>query len=133
MPYIRLPDGTLKKVNSGAPVDSTLKTSGAAADAKVVGDALTSLEKEINAVDEKADAAQKNIDLKLPSPTTAKVGQIIKVSAVNNEGKVISTETVDEPSAGDALELVSELGMVTPMTDKDGNILTDENGILFIF
>lgn len=55
MPYIRLPDGTWKKVNDGAPVDSTLKISGAAADAKAVGTALAETVKH-NAVQELTDA-----------------------------------------------------------------------------
>lgn len=36
------------------------------------------------------------------------------------------------PTADDALELVAELGLAEPMTDDEGNVLTDENGILFI-
>lgn len=40
MPYIRLPDGTFKRINDGTPVDSSLSLKGAAADAKAVGEKL---------------------------------------------------------------------------------------------
>lgn len=36
------------------------------------------------------------------------------------------------PNEDDALELVAEVGLAEPMTDDEGNILTDENGVLFL-
>ena len=72
-----------------------------------------------------------SLETKLPSPETAAVGQFVKVSAVDDTGKVTATEAVDEPDEDDALELVTEMGLVDPMTDESGNVLTDENGILF--
>lgn len=144
MPYIRLPDGTWKKVNDGAPVDSTLKISGAAADAKAVGNKIseivadadvkvaTALNEAKAYTDGKVEEVNALIETKLPSPEAATVGQFIKASAVDESGKVTATEAVDEPDEDDALELVAELGLAEPMTDVEGNILTDENGVLFL-
>lgn len=77
-------------------------------------------------------SVEEKVETKLPSPETAAVGQFIKVSAVDESGKVTATEAVDEPDEDDALELVAELGLAEPMTDDEGNVLTDENGVLFI-
>ena len=70
-------------------------------------------------------------ELALPLPESAAVGQFIKVLEVDESGKVTATEAVDEPDENDALELVAELGLAEPMTDDEGNVLTDENGALF--
>lgn len=71
-------------------------------------------------------------ELALPLPESATAGQFIKVSAVDESGKVTATEAVDEPDEDDALELVAELGLAEPMTDDEGNVLTDKNGVLFL-
>lgn len=47
--------------------------------------------------------------------------------------KYIPDTIMRTPSEDDALELVAELGLAEPMTDDEGNILTDENGVLFLF
>ena len=46
--------------------------------------------------DEEKALMQKNLDA-LPSPATAQVGQIVKVKAVDADGKVIETETIPHP------------------------------------
>ena len=46
--------------------------------------------------------------------------------------KYIPDTIMRTPTEDDALELVVELGLAEPMTDDEGNVLTDENGILFI-
>lgn len=68
----------------------------------------------------------------ISSPESATAGQFIKVLEVDDAGNVIATEAVDEPDEDDALELVAELGLAEPMTDDEGNVLTDENGVLFL-
>lgn len=45
--------------------------------------------------------------------------------------KYIPDTIMRTPSEDDALELVAELGIAEPMTDDEGNVLTDENGALF--
>lgn len=46
--------------------------------------------------------------------------------------KYIPDTIMRTPSEDDALELVAELGLAEPMTDDEGNVLTDENGVLFL-
>ena len=46
--------------------------------------------------DEEKALMQKNLDA-LPSPATTQVGQIVKVKAVDADGKVIETETIPHP------------------------------------
>ena len=46
--------------------------------------------------------------------------------------KYIPDTIMRTPTEDDALELVAELGLTEPMTDDEGHVLTDENGILFI-
>ena len=46
--------------------------------------------------------------------------------------KYIPDTIMRTPTEDDALELVAELGLAEPMTDDEGKVLTDENGILFI-
>lgn len=77
-------------------------------------------------------SVEEKVETKLPAPETAAVGQFIKVSVVDESGKITATEAVDEPDEDDALELVAELGLAEPMTDDEGNVLTDENGVLFL-
>lgn len=83
-------------------------------------------------VNAKVEELTTEIDTKLVAPESATAGQFIKVLEVDDAGNVIATEAVDEPDEDDALELVAELGLAEPMTDDEGNVLTDENGVLFI-
>ena len=39
---------------------------------------------------------------------------------------------VDKPTEEDAMELLYDAGVITPTTDSDGSILTDENGNIFV-
>lgn len=86
------------------------------------------------------DAANKKyVDQRLPSPATAQVGQIVKVKAVDADGKITETEAVDIPSVSNDYELVfqetvaEDAYMYSIDTDKDGNpfSLTDVMVIIF--
>ena len=35
-------------------------------------------------------------------------------------------------NSDDAIDLVAELGIVTPISDEDGSIYTDETGVIYI-
>ena len=75
----------------------------------------------------------------IPTPTTAQVGQIVKVKAVDTDGKITETETVDMPTIQNDYELVfqetvaEDVGAYSRDTDKDGNpfSLTDVMVIIF--
>ena len=75
----------------------------------------------------------------IPKPTTAQVGQIVKVKAVDADGKITETEAVDIPSVSNDYELVfqetvaEDVGAYSRDTDKDGNpfSLTDVMVIIF--
>lgn len=83
------------------------------------------------------DAANKKyVDQRLPSPATAQVGQIVKVKAVDESGKITETETVDMPTqktlkwitvhSSDLTETKRELII---STDTDGKSIADYNPI----
>ena len=72
----------------------------------------------------------------IPSPTTAQVGQIVKVKAVDESGKITETETVDMPSqkalkwvtvhSSDLAETKRDL---ISSTDTDGKSIADYNPV----
>ena len=83
------------------------------------------------------DAANKKyVDQRLPSPATAQVGQIVKVKAVDESGKITETETVDMPTqktlkwitvhSSDLTEKKRELII---STDTDGKSIADYNPV----
>ena len=43
-----------------------------------------------------------------------------------------TVEKLDNTEDEDAMELLMEMGVVTPTTDNDGSVLTDENGNIFV-
>lgn len=73
---------------------------------------------------------------KLPSPTTAQPGQIVKVKAVDESGKITETETVDMPTqkalkwvtvhSSDLTEAKREFII---STDTDGKSIADYNPV----
>lgn len=75
----------------------------------------------------------------IPTPTSAQVGQIVKVKAVDADGKVTETEAVDMPTVSNDYELVFQETVAEDVrtysrdTDKDGNpfSLTDVMVIIF--
>ena len=75
----------------------------------------------------------------IPTPTTAQVGQIVKVKSVDADGKIAETEAVDMPTVPNDYELVfqetvaEDVGEYSRDTDKDGNpfSLTDVMVIIF--
>ena len=60
---------------------------------------------------------------------TFSVLQYVELKQIDE--KYIPDTIMRTPSEDDALELVAELGIAEPMTDDEGNVLTDENGALF--
>lgn len=74
------------------------------------------------------DAANKKyVDQRLPSPATAQVGQIVKVKAVDESGKITETETVDMPSQK-ALKWVTVHSSDLAETKREFIISTDTDG-----
>lgn len=75
----------------------------------------------------------------IPTPTSARVGQIVKVKAVDADSKVTETEAVDMPTVSNDYELVFQETVAEDVreygrdTDKDGNpfSLTDVMVIIF--
>ena len=68
---------------------------------------------------------------KLPSPTTAQVGQIVKVKAVDAGGKITETETVDMPSE-EKWELIKTIDVADGTAETTAlTIDTDNNGNAF--
>lgn len=51
-------------------------------------------------------------DTSLPAPTTAQVGQIVKVKSVDEDGKITETETVDMPNRLDVTVSMGDNGWV---------------------
>ena len=78
-------------------------------------------------------------DVTIQKPTTAQVGQIVKVKAVDADGKITETEAVDMPTVPNDYELVFQETVAEDViaysrdTDKDGNpfSLTDVMVIIF--
>ena len=67
---------------------------------------------------------------KLSKPETAKVGDLISVKEVDENGKVTATDVVDI-SAEAAMEFSAEMGLIDPTVDENGAIYTDENGLIY--
>lgn len=87
--------------------------------------------------DEEKALMQKNLGIDdLPSPATAQVGQIVKVKAVDESGKITETETVDMPSqkalkwitvhSSDLTEGTTE---IVVSTDTNGKAIADYNPV----
>ena len=62
-----------------------------------------------------AEAAAAIAGTSLPAPASAAVGQIVKIKAVDAEGKITQTEAVDLPSGGgeDAWEKIADVALTT--------------------
>lgn len=69
---------------------------------------------------------------KLTIPETASVGQLIKVSAVDEFGKVAATEGQDVAYEDEALDLLYEMKVIDPIAAEDGKILTLESGEILL-
>lgn len=78
-----------------------------------------------------AEAAAAIAETSVPAPASAAVGQIVKVKAVDAEGKITETEAVDMPTGGgssDTWELITsgemaEAAALLITTDADGAAL----------
>ena len=75
----------------------------------------------------------------IPTPTTAQVGQIVKVKSVDADGKIAETEAVDMPKAEeweiiktiDVADGTAETTYLTIDTDNDGNAFSLKKARLF--
>lgn len=141
--------GTRFSVENVAGVRTTFYASGKiinsnrllqlSASSTITEDNATTL-RGVKTPEQEYDAANKKyVDQRLPSPATAQVGQIVKVKAVDADGKITETEAVDIPSVSNDYELVfqetvaEDAYMYSRDTDKDGNpfSLTDVMVIIF--
>lgn len=111
-------------IGSTVIVDDSLSISGAAADAKVVGDAISKL----------------NIDVatKINTPEFVEVGQILSVKSIDEDGN-ITWETVNpgvtsgETTPEDIIEWMSEENIIIPLASSSGEVyLTNDNKIIII-
>lgn len=106
---------TEEYVDQKTVTDTTLTVEGAAADAKTVGDKLAE---------------------KISTPATASVGQTIKVSAVDENGKPTAWEAVDFPK--EVWEKINEITVdevvdaVEITTDHDGNPFSLKKMYIFL-
>lgn len=63
---------------------------------------------------------------------TGVVGSITGESTIKQlDEKYIPDTIARTMDENDALELLAEIGLIEPITDESGNILTDENGVLY--
>lgn len=69
---------------------------------------------------------------KLTIPGTASVGQLIKVSAVDEFGKVTATEGQNVAYEDEALDLLYEMKIIEPIAAEDGKVLTLESGEILL-
>ena len=141
--------GTRFSVENVAGVRTTFYASGKiinsnkllrlSADDTITEDNATTL-RGVKTPEQEYDAANKKyVDWRLLSPATAQVGQIVKVKAVDESGKITETEAVDMPTVSGDYELVfqdtvaEDVGSYSRDTDKDGNpfSLTDVMVIIF--
>ena len=44
-----------------------------------------------------------------------------------NDAEALETEDIEE-TEDDAMEMLTEMGILDPIIDEEGNVLTDENG-----
>lgn len=102
-----------------------------------ITDAAATTLRGVKTPEQEYDAANKKyVDQRLQSPATAQVGQIVKVKAVDESGKITETETVDMPSqkalkwvtvhSSDLTEAKRELII---STDTDGRSIADYNPV----
>jgi len=76
-------------------IDATLIVEGAAADAKATGDAISAVSALVGDVAVSEQISSALAESAIPTPTTAQVGQILAVKAVDENGKPTDWETVD--------------------------------------
>ena len=90
--------------------------------------------------DEEKALMQKNLGIKvispIPSPTTAQVGQIVKVKAVDADGKITETEAVDMPTQKTlkwitvhSSDLTEETTEIVVSADPTGKAIADYNPV----
>ena len=67
----------------------------------------------------------------IPTPSSAEVGQVITVKAIDENGKVTETVGYNLTTDEDSMDLLSELGAVTPVTTSSGEVLTNNAGEIY--
>lgn len=80
-----------------------------------------------------AEAAAAIAGTSVPAPASAAVGQIVRIKAVDTEGKITETEAVDMPTGGrDAWELINHITIADDAEEAENlSINTDSNGKAF--
>lgn len=86
--------------NNNILIDSTLSIEGRAADAKAVGDRITSLDMLVGDISIAEQINTALAESAILTPNTAKVNQILSVKSVDANGKPTEWETVDVPEGG---------------------------------
>ena len=87
-------------------IDATLAIEGAAADAKATGDAISAVSALVGDVAVSEQISSALAESAIPTPTTAQVGQLLSVKAVDENGKPTEWEAVDPEANTSGLELV---------------------------
>jgi hypothetical protein len=67
----------------------------------------------------------------LPQPISAEVGQVLAVQAIDENNKVTETTGYNIANNEDIMDLLSELGAITPVTMSDNSILTSSTGEIY--
>lgn len=78
----------------------------------------------------KGDGTWANIDC-VQNPNTAEVGQVITVKAIDENGKVTETVGSNLATDEDTMDLLYDLGAVTPVTTSSGEVLTNNVGEIY--
>lgn len=78
----------------------------------------------------KGDGTWANIDC-VQNPNTAEVGQVITVKAIDENGKVTETVGSNLATDEDTMDLLSELGVVAPVTTSSGEVLINNAGEIY--
>lgn len=82
--------------------------------------------------EEQKAQARENIGA-IPTPATAQIGQFLSVKSVDANNRPIEWEatTPQVATEEDAMDLLTELGTVEPITTLDGAILTSSTGEIY--
>ena len=94
-------------------IDATLAIEGAAADAKATGDAISAVSALVGDVAVSEQISSALAESAIPTPTTAQVGQLLSVKAIDENGKPTEWEAVDMPTDAHINSLIdAKLGVI---------------------
>lgn len=104
-------------------VDKTLSIENRYADAKVVGDKFTEVQDSLDSLS----------SLVGDTPVASQISEAITNSVADwsQTDETAPDYIKNKPDEDDALELVAEMGLVSPLAASDGSIYTDENGVVY--